>query len=88
MFYVGTMESSLVRKKYLLKQFYGNQKKGCNDLCLNNVSLEVVVERKRRFWSKSYKDRTNYVDNMIEQTEQGRVERSGKSPSQKRILFN
>ena len=89
MFSIGTMETSLVRKKISAETVLReSQKKCCNDSCLSSVSLEDVIEQRRRFWSKLYKDRTNYVDNVIEQTEQGRVERSGKSPSQKRMLFN
>jgi hypothetical protein len=41
------------------------------------------------YWSKSFRERRNDLEAMIEQSEQGRNLRSGgKGPTEKRMLFN
>ena len=89
-YYVEIKESVLVVKKTspeaVLKE---TRQKCCNYDCLSNLSMEGIVEQRGRYWSKSFRERRNDLEAMIEQSKQGRNLRSGgKGPTEKRMLFN
>ena len=48
--------------------------------------MEGIVQQRRRYWSKSFRERRNNLDAMIEQDRDPRS--GGKGPSEKRMLFN
>ena len=79
----------MVRKKISAETVLeDSRKKCCSDSCLTLIPIHDIVEQRKRFWGKTYIERGNYLDNMIEQSELGRELRFGRAPSEKRMIFN